>query len=525
MPNKSVPQLGDSNWGTPLNAHLAQLQNPNNGGINTFEQFSGRPTNLTTDDAGKTYLYTQTGNLHQWTGTSWKVLNESVINVKDYGAIGDGVADDVIAIQNCLDFFIGKIIFLPKGIFIITKPLILPSNTVLRGSSTIGTNIKKTTGSSDSNGIQSVLILKSNPSYNSDSSISDLFLLGDYAEGGILKSTDYGIFADKCSTLKLDKVSITNCKTGFYSSDCFLTFISNINIFECNLGITILGGTSLTANTVYCKNCAVGYNLKYLKYSTLNSCAVDGASYLSYYFEVCQGITLNSCGAEGGDNSNGYSVFSASNSNIVINAPFIVSSTLYEKGVFYTQNKSQVLLNNPTLIILNPLNKFITAETNSLVTLDELYNTAADLVSQEAYSKTDKFVELTGGIINIPNKQPILDKYQKLIKSVAYNSDYPVGNNNYNENLQLNIENEINNLTGNNWKKASISFQGNDGTTNTGYILVQGFQTNGIKKFILISGNGGATLSGNTISIPTTTNAGGGYWYFMEGIYEITISV
>jgi hypothetical protein len=51
---KSIPQLGDTNWGTPLNAHLAQLQNPTSGGINTFEQFSQRPTSLTTYDIGKT---------------------------------------------------------------------------------------------------------------------------------------------------------------------------------------------------------------------------------------------------------------------------------------------------------------------------------------------------------------------------------------------------------------------------------------------------------------------------------------
>jgi hypothetical protein len=121
MPNKSIPTIGDPNWGTPLNAHLSQLQNPTNGGINTFEQFSQRPTNLAADDKGKTYLYTQTGNLHQWTGTIWKVLNESVINVKDYGAIGDGVVDDSTTILNIVDNFNlngnGKTLLFPNGIY------------------------------------------------------------------------------------------------------------------------------------------------------------------------------------------------------------------------------------------------------------------------------------------------------------------------------------------------------------------------------------------------------------------------
>jgi Pectate lyase superfamily protein len=126
VPNKSIPTIGDSNWGIPLNAHLAQLQNPINGGINTFEQFSSRPNNLTTDDVGKTYLYTQTGNLHQWTGTTWKVLNESVINVKDYGAIGDGVADDYEAIQKAVAIINqkkgGNLVF-PKATYRINKIL------------------------------------------------------------------------------------------------------------------------------------------------------------------------------------------------------------------------------------------------------------------------------------------------------------------------------------------------------------------------------------------------------------------
>jgi Pectate lyase superfamily protein len=121
MPLKTLPQVNDLNWGAPLNAHIGQLQDSTNGGINKFEQFSQRPTTLTADDVGKTYLYTQTGNIHQWTGTAWKVLNESVINVKDYGAIGDGVTDDTAAIQPLLNNSINsnKTLLFPEGTFLI----------------------------------------------------------------------------------------------------------------------------------------------------------------------------------------------------------------------------------------------------------------------------------------------------------------------------------------------------------------------------------------------------------------------
>lgn len=116
MPLKRVPNPnGDlDNWGTLLNAHLAQTKKPTNGAFNTVNTLSQRPASLTADDAGYTCLFTQTGNWHEWNGTGWIVYDQNrVANVRDYGAIGDGAADDTNAITAAINKNIS--VYFPKG--------------------------------------------------------------------------------------------------------------------------------------------------------------------------------------------------------------------------------------------------------------------------------------------------------------------------------------------------------------------------------------------------------------------------
>jgi hypothetical protein len=403
------------------------------------------------------------------------------------------------------------------------------------GQSIRTTKIKKITNTKDSlYNVDAVLILKKNSgNYNEWANIHDLAITSTV-------NSDYGIFAYGAAYLKLTSLNITYVKTGFNSNDGFLLTFNHIMIAFVDIGIKIIAGTSLNASIVSIGWCRIGFQLQNMHYSNLTTCTVDQLSETSYFLGNCHGITLNSCSTEASGRSitntttQPTSIISASTSEITVNGLTVMfNESAFSKAVCYASAGSKVLLNNTYLRGMDPNSKFALSESNSKITIDTITNVSFSsdingVLTNLDYSIKDKFIAASGGIINTPNKQLILNSnsnYQNSIKSVTYDATYPVGNNDYNENLNLNIENEINNLVGANWTKASITFQGNDGTANTGYAIIQAFQTVGFKKYILISGNGGATLVGNLLKIPPIIGANGGFWYKMQGIYEITISV
>jgi len=56
------------------------------------------------------------------------------VNVKDFGAKGDGVTDDTAAIQAAINLSVSYQLSIPKGTYKITSTLIVPSNTVITGT-------------------------------------------------------------------------------------------------------------------------------------------------------------------------------------------------------------------------------------------------------------------------------------------------------------------------------------------------------------------------------------------------------
>ena len=82
-----------------------------------------------------TYTLTEPGAVQQTVQTKL----EQYISIKDFGAIGDGVADDTAAIQACLDAIqsssaLGGTAYIPAGEYKITATLDLPANVSMEGA-------------------------------------------------------------------------------------------------------------------------------------------------------------------------------------------------------------------------------------------------------------------------------------------------------------------------------------------------------------------------------------------------------
>ncbi len=76
------------------------------------------------------------------------IPNLPAVNVKDYGAVGDGITDDTSAINDAINYVnahaeVGMVYF-PSGVYQVTSTLNLPANIILRGERSIsGGNLAK----------------------------------------------------------------------------------------------------------------------------------------------------------------------------------------------------------------------------------------------------------------------------------------------------------------------------------------------------------------------------------------------
>lgn len=162
-------------------------------------------------------------------------LPQSIVSVKDFGAVGDGVTDDTTAIQAALDF--GKSVHFPNGTYKTTDQLSLISRDDV---SITGDNA---TISATFNNINKwVLYLQacSNVTVSGISITANGTLLDNYPTqlGGIDVGTN-GINFVGCSSCAIDGCYLTRVNKGIQINNGFRNLVTNCRIYEVGrLGIS-----------------------------------------------------------------------------------------------------------------------------------------------------------------------------------------------------------------------------------------------------------------------------------------------
>jgi len=166
----------------------------------------------------------------------------ALLDVKAYGAVGDGLVDDGPSIQAALDSVgvIGADVYVPSGTYATAQQLYIKSNTVLRGAGRGVSIIKRRDGSvADSTTIGTAAVLVCGPSqgtmYSTSSSGTNIGLESLTLDGNVSAfSTQVVEVSAFCFRAEgVDGLSINNCEMsnslqdGVYMRDCRNVTISN----------------------------------------------------------------------------------------------------------------------------------------------------------------------------------------------------------------------------------------------------------------------------------------------------------
>lgn len=247
-----------------------------------------------------------------------KLMDDIVLNVKYFGAKGDGSTDDILSIQQTIDKAYelgGGTVLFPQGSYKISVPVYLPSRVKLLGQ----------------NGNKTTTILKVKGGINTlDSSIDfktisretliqyDACVVmeidGAFSsiEGINLKSFDdkniskWGILAPFTQVDIFKDLNVFDFEESIRMFNAWNMNFIGIRTIRSTYGFRLEGNkpdfvganTSWVFDRVFCEYVDYAYKFVGLQYSSLNGICCDQVNKRGYAFNYCNGISLQGMGME-----------------------------------------------------------------------------------------------------------------------------------------------------------------------------------------------------------------------------------
>lgn len=249
---------------------------------------------------------------------SWKKKARDVLNVKDFGAKGDGSTDDTAAIQAAIDYAVAagrRSVYFPAGTYIVTSPLHaqVETGTTTVGGSTksryaygmgltlrgeqVGKTVLRKTG-------QATYTIPANNNINGGSTVDTTLFFGG-TEGTGLYVSDlsienastgecYAIYATRARCV-LERLNVCTNSHGIYLYG-WLNNLTDIIITAEEKGLWVANATSTVCNKVFAAGCNNPYYLVSAYYSTLISCCADSCT--GSIWTLKGSVSMIGCGSE-----------------------------------------------------------------------------------------------------------------------------------------------------------------------------------------------------------------------------------
>jgi hypothetical protein len=281
--------------------------------------------------------------------SQWFALNKEIVNVKEFGATGDGTTDDTSAIQAAIDSVTNGIIFMPPGTYILTDRIRLKSEISLVGSGKGATTISRTSGSFN-------MIETAAP--DQYTSRSDRVAIRDLTINGAGSGLGSGIRATHTHYSLFENIDIDSCEYGVYFDYSWTNDIRNVLSARCSKRnwYFINQSHALTLTHIYSAGGTTSIDSPPIQFE-VNLChnmSIHGATYENgftdkmIYIHNCEGYNHHGIYLEikEGQFIGNSIIHIGSPSDTVFNAGFYGGRIMFRDATTSTTNKDVVRIEN-----------------------------------------------------------------------------------------------------------------------------------------------------------------------------------